>query len=313
MTTLYVKRMTVREDLTAVQLLFYQLVFSAPLLLVAALMRERGHPVIVWRADAVLSLVYQTIVVAAITYVVWFWLIQRYRVTSLGAFTFLTPLVGVILGGVLLGEALPPLLWVGVALAAAGIYLVNRPSRSVEKSAWPSRRRHSNSAASPPRGRRRIPLGIVAVQTVGQSSGFEQGQVGRVLRVEGPRGGHGPRGVAPAGGSPLPGGADDHGHHLGSGDRLPGAERQRRDALHVPVQPGRGHELVGVQVAGVVGTQVGEGRRHRLGDVHPHDSADHLGELRPQERPFGTELPAARPGVPLDDVGRPQGVDGLGV
>ena len=130
-TTLYVKRMTVREHLTAVQLLFYQLAFSAPLLLGAALLLERGQLGIVWRADAVLSLLYQTIVIASISYLAWFWLIQQYRVTSLGSFTFLSPLFGVILGGVLLGEQLPALLWLGLALAAAGIYLVNRPARSV--------------------------------------------------------------------------------------------------------------------------------------------------------------------------------------
>jgi drug/metabolite transporter (DMT)-like permease len=129
-TTLYVKRMTVREELTALQLLFYQLAFSAPLLLLAALVLERGHLAITWRADAVASLVYQTVIVASISYMAWFWLIQRYRVTSLGSFTFLSPLFGVILGGVLLGEELPALLWFGLVLAAAGIYLVNRPPRS---------------------------------------------------------------------------------------------------------------------------------------------------------------------------------------
>jgi drug/metabolite transporter (DMT)-like permease len=128
-TTLYVKRMTGRERLSALQLLFYQLFFSAPLLLLAAVVLERGHSV-VWRADAVLSLVYQTVVVVSVTYLAWFGLIQRYRVTSLGSFTFLSPLFGVILGGLLLGEQLPVLLWVGLALAAAGIYLVNRPPRS---------------------------------------------------------------------------------------------------------------------------------------------------------------------------------------
>jgi drug/metabolite transporter (DMT)-like permease len=122
--------MTVRQDLTALQLLFYQLAFSAPLLLGAAVVLEWGRLGIIWRADAVLSLLYQTIIVASISYLAWFALIQRYRVTSLGSFTFLSPLFGVILGGVLLGEQLPALLWVGLALAGAGIYLVNRPPRS---------------------------------------------------------------------------------------------------------------------------------------------------------------------------------------
>jgi drug/metabolite transporter (DMT)-like permease len=129
-TTLYVKRMTVRQDPTALQLLFYQLAFSAPLLLGAAVLLEGGRLEVVWRADAVLSLLYQTVIVASISYLAWFRLIQRYHVTSLGSFTFLSPLFGVILGGVLLGEELPALLWAGLALAGAGIYVVNRPPRS---------------------------------------------------------------------------------------------------------------------------------------------------------------------------------------
>jgi len=54
-------------------------------------------------------------------------MIHRFPVSRLAAFTFLAPLFGVVLSGLLLHEALPLLLWVGLALVASGIYLVNRP------------------------------------------------------------------------------------------------------------------------------------------------------------------------------------------
>lgn len=76
---------------------------------------------------AVASLFYQALWVAFITYLIWFWLIQRYPATRLAAFTFLTPLFGVFAGGVLLGEPMSDGLLAALVLVGAGVYLVNRP------------------------------------------------------------------------------------------------------------------------------------------------------------------------------------------
>jgi drug/metabolite transporter (DMT)-like permease len=72
------------------------------------------------------SLVYQTVWVAFITYLVWFWLITRHAVSRLASFTFLTPLFGVLAGGVLLDEPLTGRLLAALVLVGLGIYLVNR-------------------------------------------------------------------------------------------------------------------------------------------------------------------------------------------
>jgi drug/metabolite transporter (DMT)-like permease len=72
-------------------------------------------------------LVYQTVWVAFITYLAWFWLIRRYPASRLASFTFLTPLFGVVAGGVLLSEPITSLLLLSLFLVSAGIYLVNRP------------------------------------------------------------------------------------------------------------------------------------------------------------------------------------------
>ena len=54
-------------------------------------------------------------------------MIHRFQVSRLAAFTFLAPLFGVVMSGLLLKEALTFQLWVGFVLVSAGIYLVNRP------------------------------------------------------------------------------------------------------------------------------------------------------------------------------------------
>jgi drug/metabolite transporter (DMT)-like permease len=123
--TLFSKRYMNRMQMTPFQLLFYQVVFSAPLLFLGSLAFE-GLPHVTWRLDATLSLVHQTVVVVAITYLVWFWLLQRHQAGHLTAFTFFTPLFGVVIAGLILGDPLTWLLWIGVVTVAAGIYLVNR-------------------------------------------------------------------------------------------------------------------------------------------------------------------------------------------
>ena len=66
-------------------------------------------------------------VVATISYITWFWLLQRNRASVLHSFTFFAPLFGVLFGGLLLGDRLPFLLLLGLVLVGSGIYLVNRP------------------------------------------------------------------------------------------------------------------------------------------------------------------------------------------
>jgi len=73
---------------------------------------------------------YQAVIVASVSYLAWFWMIHRYSVSRLASFTFLTPLFGVVLSGLILKEAIPLLLWVGLLFVGAGIYLVNRPQRA---------------------------------------------------------------------------------------------------------------------------------------------------------------------------------------
>jgi drug/metabolite transporter (DMT)-like permease len=66
------------------------------------------------------------VIVAFFSYLIWFWLLQRYPASGLASFSFWTPLFGVLAGWLLPGERLTGHLGAAAALVAVGIYLVNR-------------------------------------------------------------------------------------------------------------------------------------------------------------------------------------------
>src|SRR5579885_1268482 len=108
--------------------LLYQLAGSVVLLPASALLGEPGATAP--GAVAILALGYQAVAVAFASYLAWFWLMTHYPASRLSAFSFLAPLLGVIAGGVLLGEKVTPALALSLVLVALGIYLVNRRSRA---------------------------------------------------------------------------------------------------------------------------------------------------------------------------------------
>jgi drug/metabolite transporter (DMT)-like permease len=106
--------------------LAYQLAVSGIVLTpMALLLGERGlfdpTPLVIG------SLVFQTAIVACASYLAWFALIRIYPAAILSAFTFLTPLLSLVAGALLLGERVSIALLLALALVAAGIWLVNRP------------------------------------------------------------------------------------------------------------------------------------------------------------------------------------------
>ena len=105
--------------------LLYQLAGSAVLLPLVALARGEAG-VIVLTAAVLGSLVFQIVVVASASYLAWFWLIHQYPATRLASFSFLTPIFGVLAGGLFLDEPLTPAVWLALALVGAGIRVANR-------------------------------------------------------------------------------------------------------------------------------------------------------------------------------------------
>ncbi len=124
-TTVVVKASPVLAAVPAERVLAYQLLGSLPILIVAAgLAGELAWPEATARAWA--GVAYQCTVISFASYLTWYWLVARYPAGRLSAFTFLTPLFGVVAGWVLLDE--PVTIWLGAGLVCvgAGLVLVNR-------------------------------------------------------------------------------------------------------------------------------------------------------------------------------------------
>ena len=124
-TTLIIKASALNR-ISAEKTLLYQLVVSAPLLGIGAIIfgeRMVDAP----SALALGAFAYQTVYVVSITFTIWFVLVVRYSAARLSVFTFLAPLFGVAAGHFVLNEPLTPAFAVAVALVAAGLLLVNRP------------------------------------------------------------------------------------------------------------------------------------------------------------------------------------------
>ena len=110
---------------SAEKTLLYQLAISGLALAVAAALR--GQPwaptlsALTWA-----SLFFQVVIVTFASYLLWFWLVRHYPATRLASFTLLTPVFGLLLGALLLGEPITARLVVALAAVAGGIVLVNR-------------------------------------------------------------------------------------------------------------------------------------------------------------------------------------------
>jgi drug/metabolite transporter (DMT)-like permease len=107
------------------KVLFYQLGVSAVALpILSAVLGESG--VTALTGPVLASLAYQIVIVAFASYLTWFWLIASYPAGKLAAFSFLTPLFGLVAGGALLGERISAAMVAAMLLVCFGIYLVNR-------------------------------------------------------------------------------------------------------------------------------------------------------------------------------------------
>lgn len=110
---------------SAEKTLLYQLGISGiALALAAAIVGQPWAPTL--SALTWASLLFQVVIVTFASYLLWFWLVRHYPATRLASFTLLTPVFGLLLGALLLGEPITARLVIALATVAAGIVLVNR-------------------------------------------------------------------------------------------------------------------------------------------------------------------------------------------
>ena len=108
----------------------YQVAVSVPILGVAAWIG--GETLTRVPGPLALSLMaYQAIWVVGLTFLIWFALVKTYSASKLSAFSFITPLFGVVASYVIMNDTLTPIFGVAALLVMAGLYLVNRPDPMV--------------------------------------------------------------------------------------------------------------------------------------------------------------------------------------
>ncbi|MCO6055725.1 DMT family transporter [Pseudomonas sp. MOB-449] len=111
------------SDANPVKTLFYQLFGAALVLTVVALSTGKTDMQLTQRA--LISLGFQVVVIALMSYLAWFWLLRRYLASRLSVLSFMTPLFGVSFGVLVLGEQIDLSFTIGAALVLGGIVLVS--------------------------------------------------------------------------------------------------------------------------------------------------------------------------------------------
>lgn len=107
----------------------YQVAVSVPIMALASWLA--GERLAHAPSPFVLGLLaYQAIWVVGTTFTIWFALIKTYSASKLSAFTFITPLFGVVASYFILHDALTLAFGGAALLVIAGLFLVNRPSRA---------------------------------------------------------------------------------------------------------------------------------------------------------------------------------------
>jgi drug/metabolite transporter (DMT)-like permease len=107
----------------------YQVAISIPILAVAAWIS--GETLTRVPGPLALSLMaYQAIWVVGLTFLLWFALVKTYSASKLSAFTFITPLFGVVASYFIMHDTLTLAFGAAALLVIAGLYLVNRPEVS---------------------------------------------------------------------------------------------------------------------------------------------------------------------------------------
>lgn len=116
-------RTTRLSSIPATHVLFYQLAIAFVVLTGTAVLV--GETTFVPALPLLLNIAFQALIVSFLSFLTWFWLLTKYRASQLGVFSFMTPVFGVLLGVLLLGEPLTPEFAIGTAGVLLGILIVS--------------------------------------------------------------------------------------------------------------------------------------------------------------------------------------------
>ncbi len=107
--------------------LFFGTLFTIPVAI--ANWSETVHDVSSLGLDGLLPILYLSIFPTFISYGIWFHGLKRMEASAIGAYVYISTLVAVIFGMIILGEAITITVIIGGSMVIGGVYLVERKAR----------------------------------------------------------------------------------------------------------------------------------------------------------------------------------------
>jgi drug/metabolite transporter (DMT)-like permease len=124
--TIYTKKNAHSVD--SLWMVAFQCLFGGFVLMIAGLSSEKWTS-IVWNDTFLWGLSFGTILGIAISWILYVILVKTGDASVVATFTFLVPLLAVVIGTIFLNEPFTKLLFLGIALIVASIYLVNKKQK----------------------------------------------------------------------------------------------------------------------------------------------------------------------------------------
>lgn len=113
-------------------MLFTQMLFGLPAIVIYALVREGNPAAYNWSWTAIICVLYLTIVGTIAAFWLYYWLLGKIESTKAMMISLVTPLIAVVIGSIVLGERLPPQTFFGGLLILFSIGLIIIKRRKVE-------------------------------------------------------------------------------------------------------------------------------------------------------------------------------------
>ncbi|WP_348623156.1 DMT family transporter [Paenibacillus peoriae] len=128
--TVYVKKVNQRVD--SLWLVAFQCTLGGIVLTGAGTVTENWSD-IVWNVPYVSGLIFGTVLGISLSWLLYFTLVNSGDASKVASYTFLVPVISVIVSSLVLGEAITAFLLIGLILIGLSIYLVNRRARVVRQ------------------------------------------------------------------------------------------------------------------------------------------------------------------------------------
>ena len=104
------------------------MILAAGIMGLAALIAEKDRPVVL-EAGPIVALMYMAIVGTALTFPLYFWLLDHMEARRLALIGYGTPVVALLVGVAFMGEAMTPRTWIGSAMVVIGVAVASHTRR----------------------------------------------------------------------------------------------------------------------------------------------------------------------------------------